>query len=49
MKTYIVITGGAGFVGSHLIEHFLKKTNHKILALIIIQLDQKKTILNQQN
>ena len=25
MKTYIVITGGAGFVGSHLIEHFLKK------------------------
>ena len=28
MKKYIVITGGAGFVGSNLIEHFLKKTKY---------------------
>ena len=33
MKNYILITGGAGFVGSNLIEHFLKKTNKKILSL----------------
>ncbi len=33
MKNYIVITGGAGFVGSNLIEHLLKKTNKKILSL----------------
>ena len=33
MKTYIVITGGAGFVGSHLIEHFIKNTNHKIISI----------------
>ena len=33
MKTYIVITGGAGFVGSHLIEHFLKKTKHNIISI----------------
>jgi len=26
MKNIIVITGGAGFIGSNLIEHFLKKT-----------------------
>jgi len=26
-KKYIVITGGAGFVGSNLINLFLKKTN----------------------
>ena len=30
MKKIIIITGGAGFVGSHLIEKILKKTNKKI-------------------
>ena len=34
MKNIIVITGGAGFVGSNLIEYFLKKTKrYKILSL----------------
>jgi UDP-glucose 4-epimerase len=33
MKNYIVITGGAGFVGSHLIEILLKKTKKKIISL----------------
>ena len=33
MKKYIVVTGGAGFVGSNLIEFFIKKTNYKILSL----------------
>ena len=33
MKNYIVVTGGAGFVGSNLIEHLLKKTNKKILSI----------------
>ena len=33
MKNYIVITGGAGFVGSHLIELLLKKTQKKIISL----------------
>ena len=33
MKKIIVITGGAGFVGSNLIELFLKKTNFKIFSV----------------
>ena len=32
MKNIILITGGAGFVGSHLLEFFLKKTNYNIIS-----------------
>ena len=32
-KDKIIITGGAGFVGSNLISFFLKKTNFKIISL----------------
>jgi len=32
-KNIIVITGGAGFVGSNLIRYFLKKTNYKVLSV----------------
>jgi len=33
MKNIIVVTGGAGFVGSNLIQLFLKKTNFKLLSV----------------
>ena len=33
MKNIIVVTGGAGFVGSNLIELLLKKTSFKIISL----------------
>ena len=32
-KNIIVITSGAGFVGSNLIRYFLKKTNYKVLSV----------------
>ena len=33
MKKILVVTGGAGFVGSNLIEFLIKKTNYKIISL----------------
>ena len=33
MKNIIVVTGGAGFVGSNLIKLLLKKTKHKIISI----------------
>ena len=33
MKKILVVTGGAGFVGSNLIDFLIKKTNHKIISL----------------
>ena len=33
MKNIIVVTGGAGFVGSNLIELLIKKTNFKIISI----------------
>ena len=33
MKKFLVITGGAGFVGSNLIKHLILKTKYKILGI----------------
>ena len=33
MKNIIIVTGGAGFVGSNLIELLLKRTKYKIISL----------------
>ena len=33
MKKYILVTGGAGFIGSNLIKYLINKTNYKILSL----------------
>ena len=33
MKKNIVITGGAGFVGSNLIKYLLKKTKYNLISI----------------
>ena len=33
IKNKIVVTGGAGFVGTNLIKLFLKKTKYKIISI----------------
>ena len=42
-KNILVVTGGAGFVGSHLIELLLKKQPLKYFQLTIIIVAQKKS------
>ena len=44
MKKIIVVTGGAGFVGSNLISLLIKKTNFKIVSLDNYSTGSKKII-----
>jgi len=46
MKNLIVITGGAGFVGSNIIEFLLKKTKYKIISLDNYSAGSKKNHFN---
>ena len=45
---HIVITGGAGFVGSNLIKLLLKKTNKKIISIDNYSSGSKKNHINNK-
>jgi UDP-glucose 4-epimerase len=46
MKKYIVVTGGAGFIGSNMIEYLLLKTDKKIISLDNYSTGLKKNHIN---
>jgi len=48
MKNIIVITGGAGFIGSNLIELLLKKTSKKIISLDNYSVGNKSNHINNK-
>ena len=48
-KNIIIVTGGAGFIGSNLIKLLLKKTNYKIISIDNYSSGSKKNhILNKK-
>ena len=49
MKNIIVVTGGAGFVGSNLIKLFLKKTKLKIISIDDYSSGTKKNHIKNKN
>ena len=48
MKNLVIVTGGAGFVGSNLIEFLLQKTNFKIISLDNYSSGAKKNHINDK-
>jgi UDP-glucose 4-epimerase len=48
MKNHIIVTGGAGFVGSNLVELLLKKTKYKIISLDNYSSGSKKNHINNK-
>ena len=48
MKNIIIVTGGAGFVGSNLISLLIKKTKFKIVSIDDYSTGKKENHLDDQ-
>ena len=49
MKNIIVVTGGAGYVGSNLIQYINRKTNKKIISIDNYSSGSKKNHIKSKN
>jgi len=49
MKNIIVVTGGAGFIGSNLIKYLIKKTKYKIISIDNYSTGTKKNQAKHNN
>ena len=49
MKNIIIVTGGAGFIGSNLIKYLLKKTQFKIISIDNYSTGTKKNHITHKN
>ena len=49
MQNIIIVTGGAGFIGSNLIKYLLEKTDLKIISIDNYSTGTKKNHLNHKN
>ena len=49
IKNIIIVTGGAGFIGSNLIKYLLKKTNLKIISIDNYSTGSEKNHVNHKN
>ena len=43
MKKYIIVTGGAGFIGANLIEKLSKETSYNIISIDNYSTGKKKS------
>ena len=48
MKNIIIVTGGAGFIGSNLIDLLLKRTKYKIISIDNYSTGKKKKSYTEQ-
>ena len=48
MRNIIIVTGGAGFIGSHLIEILIKKTFYQIISLDNYSTGSKKNHIQNE-